>query len=71
MNYFIIVDQLLQLRFLFHITAFTVNGEERDASNSHKSRDCGNQLWIMSLVGWCSDLWDITEISDASSYCIS
>lgn len=60
MNYFIIVDQLLQLRFLFHITAFTVNGEEGDASNSYKRRDWGNELWIMSLSGWCSDLWDIT-----------
>lgn len=47
------VDQLPQLRFPFHITAFTVSSEERDASNSRKPT---LDRVSLSLV---SDLWDI------------
>lgn len=48
------VDQLLQLRFPFHITAFTVSSEERDASNSQKLTLDRVSLRLVS------DLWDIT-----------
>lgn len=51
MNYFTIVYQLLQLRFLFHITALTVNREGRGASNSHKPRDWGSSGSSLSWVG--------------------
>lgn len=47
------VDQLLQLRFPFHIIAFTVRCMERDASNSQELT-----LDHVSL-SFMSDLWEI------------